>query len=265
MAMDEKLTGLENLVELRSLALLDDLVRVRGRKGAAEALGVNRRTLAANVDGGKLTPQMREAVDRVLLLGDAAVAAREEERFAALTRRLDALEEEVRAVGEINSRLDEIGRAVGKAIHRLSQVEECLGEMVALRSVGEAGQTRQRARRSQERPYSDVVTPDPLPDDAAVYGEAAEMVEEWRRLRTAHPATRDRPARVEQRMLELEIAMIGEFKLTLPPETFPWDGLSRANQVYWRRTALKGVRRRRIWQDVQNFVRRVLTLKLWQE
>ena len=34
MAMDEKLTGLENLVELRSLALLDDLVKVRGRKGA---------------------------------------------------------------------------------------------------------------------------------------------------------------------------------------------------------------------------------------
>lgn len=259
--MDEKLTGLENLVELRSLALLDDLVKVRGRKGAAEALGVDRRTLAANVDGGKLTPQMRDAVDRLLLLGDAAVAVREEERFAGLERRLDALEGEVRTVGEVNSRLDETDRAVGKAVHRLSQVEECLGEMVALRSVGEAGQTRQRARRSQERPYSDVVTPDPLPDDAAVYGEAAEMVEEWRRLRTAHPATRDRPARVEQRMLELEIVLIDNFRLTLPPETYPWDGLSRADQVYWRRRALKDVHRKRVWLDV----RRVLTLGLWRE
>ena len=261
--MDGKMTDLENLVELRSLALLDDLVKERGRKGAAEALGVNRRTLAANVDGGKLNQQVRAAVDRVLLLGDAAVAAREEERFTELERRLEALEEEVRAVGEVSSRLDETDRAVDKAVQRLSQVEERLGEMETSRVVGEVGKVEQPARRS--RTYRDVVTPNSLPDDAAVYGEATEMVEEWRRLRTAHPATRDRPARVEQRMLELEIAMIGEFKLTLPPETFPWDGLSRANQVYWRRTALKGVRRRRIWQDVQNFVRRVLTLKLWQE
>ncbi|MDE0528300.1 MAG: hypothetical protein OXH85_06385 [Truepera sp.] len=98
--MDEKMTGLENLVELRSLALLDDLVKARGRKGAAEALGVNRRTLAANVDGGKLTAQMREAIDRVLL-GDAAVAAREQERFAGLGQRLAALEEKIGAVEEM--------------------------------------------------------------------------------------------------------------------------------------------------------------------
>ncbi|MDE2808124.1 MAG: hypothetical protein OXN90_06860 [Gemmatimonadota bacterium] len=57
--MTEKITGLENLVELRSLALLDDLVKARGRKRAAEALGVDRRTL----DSGKLTSQMREAAD----------------------------------------------------------------------------------------------------------------------------------------------------------------------------------------------------------
>ena len=53
--MSEKTNGLENLVELRSLALLDDLVKARGRKGAAEALGVDRRTLTTNIDSGKLT------------------------------------------------------------------------------------------------------------------------------------------------------------------------------------------------------------------
>ena len=67
--MSENTKGLENLVELRSLALLDDLVKARGRKGAAEALGVDRRTLAASVDSGKLTNQMREAVDRLLFAG----------------------------------------------------------------------------------------------------------------------------------------------------------------------------------------------------
>jgi len=263
--MDEKMTGLENLVELRSLALLDDLVKARGRKGAAEALGVNRRTLAANVDGGKLTAQMREAIDRVLLLGDAAVAAREQERFAGLEKRLTALEEKISAVEEMMVGLDETDRAMRKAVHRLSEVEERIGEMEASQVVGDAGQTKERTRSSRGRSYNNVVMPDPLPDDADVFGEAAEMVDEWRRLRTAHPATRDRPARVEERMLELEIALIDEFKLTLPPETFPWDGLSRADQMYWRRRALRDVRRRRVWHNIWDFVRRVLTLKVWRK
>ncbi len=257
--MTEKTNGLENLVELRSLALLDDLVKARGRKGAAEALGVDRRTLSANVDSGKLTAQMREAVDRLLLLGDAAVVAREEKRFVGLEGRLDALEEERQAVEE-NPRLDEIDQALGKAVHKVSQVEERLGQLEASRTVGGVGQPEGPTRRSHERPYPDVVTREPLPDDATVYGDAAEMVDEWRRLRTAHPATKDRPVPVEERMLELEIAIIGEFKLTLPPETYPWDSLSRADQVSWRQRALRDARRRTVRQSVRQFTRRILTL-----
>lgn len=261
--MSEKTNGLENLVELRSLALLDDLVKARSRKGAAEALGVDRRTLAANVDSGKLTDQMREAVDRLLLLGDAAVVAREAERFAALERRLEALEEEVRAAGETSSRLDEIDRLVEKVVHRFSQAEERLGEMETSLAVSEPVQPEKPIQRSRERPYPDVVTPEPLSNDSVVYGDAAALVDEWRRLRSTHPATRDRPVRVEERMLEMEIALIDVFKLTLPPETYPWDGLSRADQVYWRRRALRDVRRWRVWQDIRRFTRRVLTLGLW--
>ena len=262
--MDEKMISLENLVELRSLALLDDLVKARGRKGAAEALGVNRRTLAANVDGGKLTAQMREAIDRVLLLGDVAVAAREQERFVGLEQRLAALEEKIGAVDKMRAELYESDRAIRKAVHRLSEVEERIGEMEASQVVGDAGQTKERTRSSRERSYHNVVTPDKLPDDADVYGDAAEMVGEWRGLRAAHPVTRDRPLRVEERMLELEIALIDEFKLTLPPETYPWDGLSRAGQVHWRIRALREVRRRRVWQGIWHLTRRVLTLGKWR-
>ena len=263
--MVEKTNGLENLVELRSLALLDDLVKARGRKGAAEALGVDRRTLAASVDSGKLTTQTREALDRLLLLGDATVVAREEERFAGLERRLEALEEKVHAVGEMSSRLEGVDRAVGKAVYRISGVEERLGEMEESRSVGEAGRPVKPVRRSHERPYPDVVTPEPLPDDAVVYGDAAEMVGEWRNLKRAHPATRDRPVRIEERMLELETALINEFKLTLPPETYPWDGLSRADQVYWRIRALRDARRRRVRQDVWRFARRMIRPWQWRK
>ena len=261
--MTEKTNGLENLVELRSLALLDDLVKARSRKGAAEALGVDRRTLAANVDSGKLTDQVREAVDRLLLLGDAAVVAREEKKFAGLEQRLEALEEKLRTVEEFNSRLDEIDQAAGKAVHRVSHVEERLGQLEASRAVWGVGPPEGPTRRSHERPYPDVVTPEPMPDDGTVYGDAAEVVDEWRQLRTAHPATRNRPVRVEERMLELEIALIDGFNLTLPPEKFPWDGLSRADQVYWRRRALQEVRRLRVWQYIRRFAQRVLMLALW--
>ena len=66
-------------------------------------------------------------------------------------------------------------------------------------------------------------------------------------------------------MLELEIGLIDEFRLTLPPEKYPWDGLSRADQVYWRRRALRDVRRRRVWQDIRRFARWVLRMGLWRK
>ena len=98
---------------------------------------------------------MRLALDCVLLLGYAAVAAREEKWFARLERRLKALEEEVRAAGEMNSRLDEVDRAVGKADQRLPGVGERLREVESSRSVGEAGQAEKPGRRSHERPFVD--------------------------------------------------------------------------------------------------------------
>ena len=137
--------------------------------------------------------------------------------------------------------------------------------MEVSRTVGAAGQPEKPTRRSHDRPYPDVVTPNRLADGAAVYGEAAEMVDEWRSLRASHPATRERPVLVEERMLELEIALIDGCKLTLPPETYPWDGLSRADQVQWRRLALRAAHRRRVWQGVHHFVRRVLMPGLWRK
>ena len=86
-------------------------------------------------------------------------------------------------------------------------MEERLGELEVSRAVGEAGHPAKPIRRSRERPYPDVVTPDPLPDDGVVYGEAAEIVEEWRWHRSAHPVTKDKPVRVEERMLELETTL----------------------------------------------------------
>ena len=66
--------------------------------------------------------------------------------------------------------------------------------------------------------------------------------------------------RDEERLRELEIALIGEHELALPPERFRWDAVTRRAQLHWRERTLqrvRGERRRAQW-------RRLLTLGLWR-
>ena len=55
--------------------------------------------------------------------------------------------------------------------------------------------------------------------------------------------------------------MIGEFGLTLPPETDPLDESRRGDHLSWRRKTLKQARRKRVRAE---WLRRVLTLGLWR-
>ncbi|MDE2993210.1 MAG: hypothetical protein OXU67_04950 [Chloroflexota bacterium] len=66
----------------------------------------------------------------------------------------------------------------------------------------------------------------------------------------------------EERLRELELALIGAYHLTLPPATYPWDALTRRNEVQWRRRTLarvRGERRRAAWR---RRLCRILTLEL---
>ncbi|MCY4615168.1 MAG: hypothetical protein OXC71_02070 [Chloroflexi bacterium] len=107
------------------------------------------------------------------------------------------------------------------------------------------------------------MTVEPAGDDAEVYGAAWPLVEEWRWMREAHPE-QGRGVRwleTEARILALELAMLDEHGLTLPPETQPLRGFARKGQTTWRRTALHDARRALAWARV----RRVLTLGLWRK
>ena len=61
-----------------------------------------------------------------------------------------------------------------------------------------------------------------------MYGEATPVIVEWRKVRAEFlkslktGTTLDR-TEVQERMLELEIAIIEEHEPTLPPASFPWD------------------------------------------
>ena len=66
-----------------------------------------------------------------------------------------------------------------------------------------------------------------------MYGEAVPVVVEWRRARVdsdeaAQSGTALSRAAARERVLELEIELIEERKLTLPPATYPWDGFGSA-------------------------------------
>ena len=86
----------------------------------------------------------------------------------------------------------------------------------------------------------EVVTGEPADDDAEVYGEAWPLVEEWRSRRAGHPHQGRSLSwlTTEERLLTLELAMLEEHGLTLPPETQALRGFGRKGQINHRRTAL---------------------------
>ena len=56
----------EDVHHLRLMALLHELVREKGNRGAASALGLDPRTVASCVKAGRLTWRVREALERGL-------------------------------------------------------------------------------------------------------------------------------------------------------------------------------------------------------
>ena len=58
--------------------------------------------------------------------------------------------------------------------------------------------------------------------------------------------------------------MLGEFHLTLPPETYPLDDARRADHVRWRQEALAQAGRELSRPRRLQLLRRLLTLGLWR-
>ncbi len=124
-----------------------------------------------------------------------------------------------------------------------------------------------KRRYVRPRTYPQLVTPEAEPDEDLVYGEAAPVIVEWRRVRAEFLKTRTTLDRteVQEPMLELELAMLEEHGLTLPPEKQPLRGFGRDGQASWRRTALTDTRKALARRKLLRWVRRVLTCGLWRK
>ena len=91
----------EELHPDRLMALLHDLVRKHGgRRGAARVLGIDRRTVAACMDGRGMSWRMREALERGLQEGGGSPAAEQREPNDALEGRLKEVEGRLEALGK---------------------------------------------------------------------------------------------------------------------------------------------------------------------
>ena len=94
------------------------------------------------------------------------------------------------------------------------------------------------------RDYPDLVTLEPA-DDAAVFGDAWPLIVEWRVLMDSHPTQGKGLAWLadEERLRVVELALLEDHGLTLPPEKQPLRDFDRSGQITWRRTALSASRR----------------------
>ena len=250
------------------LDLLDALVNDRGKVAAAEALGVNYRTMVACYESRRVSRRMRRALEEYR---DAAIVDGDDlasDEAGDISEKVVALEERVMALEEAHSALVETIEARAKQLTELERKvegrEDEERQPCKADAVGHEDDRLQQWRppqRDHGLPDAGIVTLEEQPDEEHAFGPAASLVAEWRELRTGTEPSDTRIDRAKNavRRWELEAAMIGDFGLTLPPETEPLDASRREDHLRWRKEALAAAlaKARRL-----GWLRRVLTLGL---
>ena len=278
----ENSRDVENIHHMRLMALLQELVREKGYKGAARVLEIDPQTVTDSAKTGRLTRRVRDSLERALQEGVGSAAERQRKRNEELEGRVEGLAGEVKGVaGEVES----LGKEVRRRLSGIEGAVAALGRDDPQRTgAGHAGAGPQpegsgaaqagaaRAGRkppskpSMRREYPDLATREPAPDDEEIFGEAWPLIVEWRGLKDAHPNEGKGLdwLTAQERVLELELALLEEHGMTLLPEKQPLRGLDRSGQTSWRRTALYDTRRARRKAELLRKVRRVVTLGLWR-
>ena len=252
-------------------AMLTELVRQEGPTKSAQMLGVSYKTVARAQKSGKVTAHLSTALERLLELADDPDANLQRDRMDAMEESVKALEGGMESLAkELRDGLVEVRNAVGERDRpqlrgeRLSPVGEGAdrsGTGAAPPVVGLRTKTRTKLRRTDP----EIVTEMPAEDDEEVYGAAWPLVDEWRGLREGHPYQGRSLSwlQTHERLLVLELAMLEEHGLTLPPEKEPLRGFGRRGQTRWRWTALYETRTALRRRKLLRWVRRCLTLGLW--
>ncbi|MCY3571171.1 MAG: hypothetical protein OXH19_07510 [Chloroflexi bacterium] len=243
-------------------ALLQDLVEREGRDAAALRLGLSERTIRRTLADRHLSRKMTEAL---LYERDRQSAGQPTEpehgprnapRETAhdivedLERRLDTLEREFKEWTEFTD------ADLGKAEEDIRNLERRLGFR-----RGSGGKLVNDSH-TPPRTHPALVTVEPLPDDGDVFGEALPVLAEWRRALRALDGPPHTLAWLgaTERLLRLEIQLIDDRRLTLPPDESPWDDVRRDTELQLRQHRLRELRRQRLWTEPLHWAARVVTL-----
>ena len=184
-----------------------------------------------------------------------------EDRAAVLEEENRKLQETVKAqAGEL------------EALRRPVAASEERAQTQAGNDAVDGGQGKQGdwrpPRRGTGLPDAGGVTVEAQPDEEHAFGPAEPLVAEWRETRAGMidgaPASRVDRAVAAVRRWELEVEMLREFQLTLPPETEALDESSRRDHIRSREEALAEARRELGRARQVQLLRRVATLGLWR-
>ena len=263
------------VVDMRLLALLRELARDHGRKKAAAMLAVDRGTLDAGLDEGVLSRRMRRALDRALQSGLGSAAEEQRDRNDRLEERLTDMEGAVNGLArEVRRRLAGI-EGVVEALRRDDAMGTRAGHAGAGPSRADSDEPGEPAQGEKppskprvRRDYPELVTREPAEDDEAVFSDAWPLVVERRELKDSHSNEGKgfKWLSGRKRLLEMELALLEEHGMTLPPERQPLHGLDRSGQTSWRWTAFYNTRRAWFWRwRVRQVLRFVTFGRLWQD
>jgi len=275
------------------LASLRELVDRAGPVKAAEALGVTYRTVMRAIETDALTRRMEDALKLRQLEAGGTVAEPVTRRLDALERRQEELEAGLLALAhEVGARLAKVsgdsaelsvalpareprGQPGGPGERTGGPVEagRAAVERTPVATPAATGAPQAvigRPQRVDRLPlgHPEVVTVEPVQDEEFDYAEAAPLVVEWRRARAAFlskSASRVERARGGVRMCELELLLIGDHELTLPPSTYRWDESRRRDELLRARVSLIGARWELAHALFWRWVRLALTLGRWRK
>ena len=262
----------EDVYHLRLMALLRELVRDRGYKGTARILEIDHRTVADSVKAGKLSRRARSALERALQEGAGSAAALQRERNERVEERVADVEKKMDGLGkELRRRLTALERDVGamKTGDTDSPGQSDAGNPPTSSLPPVSRQPRSLTwpplRLPRTREYPELATLKPSPDDREVFGPAWPAIQLWRDLKESHPSRGSSLAWLveEEQLLVVELALLEQYGLTLPPEKQPLRGFDRNGQTNWRRKALADTRRAQMRRERLLGIRKLLTLGLW--
>ncbi len=284
------------------MAVLQESVRSRGERATAKWLGVDRRTLLACLEQGELTLKVRAALDKqVSREANADVVVIREELEAQGTR-IDELAKRIESFGTDFERLETMIKAVrqesakelrnlGRRVERLERRRSsAIGVPTGPGTSGATGRSPRGEGGGSSNPlapgqddlrievpeqptkpwfpprdHKEIVTVEAANDDSYVYGKAWPLVREWRMLQRDHPLTGNTLSWMErqERLLVVEMALLDEHKLTLPPDTQPIDDFWRTHIMNWRRNDIEDIRRRICRRKLFRWIRRLATFGAW--